>query len=157
MTKDKVTLYSKLRSVKTEAEKFAILQEELKIQRERVAQEKKELQSKENSEKRKERNRHIYSLGVVLLQLFKTGKEAPKSAEEKTFNALCLSILENEKMLDDKDHVRAVEAIEYLGVKTFSKNSKRYAILKAAQKEHAKKMRASRTAKRKDAAEKDQG
>ena len=157
-----ISLHAKLRLVKTEVERLDLLQDEVKKQRERVAREKKEEQSKESAEKRKERNRHIYSLGVLLMQFMakattrKKNKEKVDPNEDIAFNTICQKIVENNGFLEDKDFIRGIEALDYIGI-SLAKAAPQYAILKEKQKEKAKAMRASRTAKRKEAIAKDQG
>lgn len=157
-----ISLHAKLRFIKTEAEKLDLLQDEVKKQKERVAKEKKEDQSKELAAKRKDRNKHIYSLGVLLLQFMNgvtsklKNKEKVDQNENLVFNTLCQKVVNNNGLLDDKDFVRAIEALEYIGI-PLAKAAPRYAELKQKQKEKAQAMRASRTAKRKEAVAKDQG
>lgn len=157
-----ISLHAKLRLAKTEAERLDLLQDELKKQKERVTKEKKETQSKESAAKRKERNRHIYSLGVLLMQFVtevatkNKNKEKVKQDENLAFNVICTKIAQNENFLEEKDYIRGIEALEYIGV-PLAKTSPQYAVLKKKQSDKAKAMRAQRTAKRKEAEAQDQG
>ena len=156
MGAENLSLHAKLRAAKSEAERLAILQDELKEQKERVLREKKENQSKESAAKRKERNKHIYSLGVLLMQFMNGVTQKNKSMEKVdqnenlAFNTICQKVVGNNVLLEDKDFVRAIEALEYIGI-PLAKAAPRYAELKKKQSDKAKAMRASRTAKRKEA------